>query len=88
MPPRKQWGMDKIYAANWSGTLGKVRIRNALIAVGVFAASFYPLTIFTRTLTAKEEGSAQADRDVDFNDAAYLLRSMTRKSMPSGCVGR
>ena len=22
MPPRKQWGMDRIWAGNWSGTLG------------------------------------------------------------------
>jgi len=58
--------MDKIWAEDWSGTLGKVRIQNALIAVGVIAASFTSLTEFSRTLTAKEGGSAQAYA-TDFN---------------------
>ncbi len=29
MPPREQWGMDKTWAENWSGTLGKIRNQNA-----------------------------------------------------------
>ncbi len=37
MPPRKQRGMDKIWAANWSGTLWKTRNQIAWIAVAVIA---------------------------------------------------
>jgi hypothetical protein len=46
--------------------LGKIRNQNARIAVGVIAASFTSLTEFSRTLTAKEAGSAQAYA-TDFN---------------------
>ena len=66
MPPRKLWSMDKIWAANWSGTSGKLRIQNALIAVGVIAASFPSVTVFSRTSTAKEAGLAHAYA-TDFN---------------------
>ncbi|MGC1861615.1 MAG: hypothetical protein WA733_10935 [Methylocystis sp.] len=40
--------------------MGKVRIQNALIAVGVIAASFPSVTVFSRTSTAKEAGLAHA----------------------------
>ena len=52
--------MDKIWAGNWSGTLGKIRNQNGRIAVGVIAASLTSLTEFSRTLTAKEAGLAHA----------------------------
>jgi hypothetical protein len=40
--------------------LGKVRIQNALIALGVIAASFPSVIVFSRTSTAKEAGLAHA----------------------------
>ncbi len=46
MPLKKRWRMDKIWAANWSGTLWKIRNQNALIAVGVSDEGF-PLKHFS-----------------------------------------
>jgi hypothetical protein len=40
--------------------LGKVRIQNALIALGVIAASFPSVIVFSRTSTAKKAGLAHA----------------------------
>jgi hypothetical protein len=40
--------------------LGKIRKKNALIAVGVIAASFPSVTVFSKTSTAKEAGLAHA----------------------------
>ena len=47
MPPRKQWGMDKIWAGHWRGTLCKIRIQIAWIADAVIAA---PVTSLSRRL--------------------------------------
>jgi hypothetical protein len=47
--------------------LWKIRNQNALIAVGVIAASFPSVTVFSRTLTAKEAGLAHAYA-TDFNN--------------------
>jgi hypothetical protein len=58
--------MDKIWAGNRSGTLGKIRNQNAWIADAVIAASFTSVTVFSRTLTAKEAGLAHAYA-TDFN---------------------
>ncbi len=52
--------MDKIWAGNWSGTLGKIRNQNARIATAVIAASFTSVIVFSRTLTAKETRLAHA----------------------------
>jgi hypothetical protein len=68
MPPRKKGAWIRFRprtgAAHWEKYV--LRIQNALVAVGVIAASVTSVIVFSRTATAKETGLAHAYA-TDFN---------------------